>query len=79
MEEDRKVSELGTHLDLLLNQDDPLQKVLWDIADQIYKTSGESERQALDVPLIKAGRAVLKAEWEKVKTEMAGGDFQTGR
>jgi hypothetical protein len=43
--EDRKLSELGTHLDLLLNQNDPLQKVLWDISDQIYKTNDQSARQ----------------------------------
>jgi hypothetical protein len=77
-QEDRKLSELGTHLDLLLNQNDPLQKALWDISDQIYKTHGQAEREALDEPLIRAGRAVLKAEWEKVKIEMQGGPFQSG-
>jgi hypothetical protein len=77
-QEDRKLSELGTHLDLLLNQSDPLQKALWDISDQIYKTPGQAEREALDEPLIRAGRAVLKAEWEKVKIEMQGGPFQSG-
>jgi hypothetical protein len=78
-QEDRKLSELGTHLDLLLNQNDPLQKALWDISDQIYKTPGQPEREALDEPLIRAGRAVLEAEWKKVEIEMAGGEFQTGR
>jgi len=77
-QEDRKLSELGTHLDLLLNQDDPLQKVLWDISDQIYKTTGQAEKEAFDEPLIRAGRAVLKAEWEKVQIEMQGGPFQSG-
>jgi hypothetical protein len=77
-QEDRKLSELGTHLDLLLNQNDPLQKALWDISDQVYNTAGQAERHALDKPLIQAGRAVLKAEWEKVKIEMQGGPFQSG-
>jgi hypothetical protein len=77
-QEDRKMSELGTHLDLLLNQDDPLQKVLWDLSDQIYKTTGQAEKEAFDEPLIRAGRAVLKAEWEKVQIEMQGGPFQSG-
>jgi hypothetical protein len=78
VQEDRKVSELGTHLDLLLNQDDPLQKALWDISDRIFNTAEPAERVALDKPLIQAGRAVLEAEWEKVKTEMQGGPFQSG-
>jgi hypothetical protein len=75
----RKLSELGTQLDLLLNQNDKLQKELWDITDRIYELKKLSERQALDKPLMEAGRVVLKAEWEKVKIEMAGGDFQTGQ
>ena len=29
--EDRKLSELGTHLDLLLDRTDPLQQTLWTI------------------------------------------------
>lgn len=74
--ENRKLSELGTHLDLLLNQQDPLQKALWDIADRIYKTADQKAREELDAPFIAAGRAVLKAEWEKVKAEMQGAEFQ---
>ena len=59
IQEDRKLSELVTHLDLLLNQHDPLQKALWNISDQIHKTAGPAERGALDEPLIQAGRVVL--------------------
>jgi hypothetical protein len=77
-QEDRKLSELGSHLDLLLSRNDPLQKALWNISDQIHRTAGHAERGALDAPLIQAGRAVLKAEWEKVMTEMQGGPFQSG-
>jgi hypothetical protein len=73
--EDRKLSELGTQLDLLLSQNDPLQKALWNISDKIHRTAGHAERGALDEPLIQAGRAVLKAEWEKVKAEMQGSPF----
>ena len=32
-----KLSHLGTEIDLLLNQQDEVQKVLWDITDKIYK------------------------------------------
>jgi hypothetical protein len=75
--EDRKLSELGTHLDLLLNQQDALHKTLWDISDQIYKTPDQAERAGLDERLIRAGWAVLEAEWQKVTIEMQGGVFQS--
>ena len=74
----QKLSELGTQLDLLLNQNDKMQKALWDVTDAIWQLDDLQERQALDKPLIEAGRAVLKAEWEKVKAEMRGETFQTG-
>jgi hypothetical protein len=73
-----KLVLLGTELDLMLNQDDHLQKKLWDVTDEIYNLPTSEARQAKDVDLIAAGRAVLKAEWEKVKAEMRGGAFQTG-
>jgi hypothetical protein len=71
-----KLSDLGTQLDLLLNIDDPAQKALWDVLDQIYKTTGLDNRQKLDVDLIRAGRAVMKEEWEKIKREMRGATVQ---
>jgi hypothetical protein len=73
-----KLVLLGTELDLMLNQDDVLQKKLWDVTDEIYNLATSEARQEKDNDLIAAGRAVLKAEWEKVKTEMRGGTFQTG-
>lgn len=78
IEDSRELSRLGTELDLLLNRQDGLQRKLWDIADKIYQTDSLAERQALDQDLVAAGRAVLKAEWEKVKSEMRGSEFQTG-
>jgi hypothetical protein len=77
-ENTQKLSQLGTQLDLLLNQDDRIQKDLWDIADKIYQARSLLERQSYDADLIKAGRAVFKAEWEKIKEEMQGEGFQTG-
>lgn len=77
-EAEQKLSQLGTQIDLLLNQDDKIQKALWDVADQIFNLKTKKARQALDDSLIKAGRAVFKAEWEKIKTEMRGQPFQTG-
>jgi len=34
----RRLSNLGTKLDLMMNLNEPDQKALWDIADKIYKT-----------------------------------------
>jgi len=73
-----KLSRLGTQIDLLLNQDNKIQKALWDITDKIYYSQTIDERQGMDKELVKAGRAVLKAEWEKVKAEMRGEQFKTG-
>jgi hypothetical protein len=73
-----KLSLLGTQIDLLLNQNDKVQKVLWDVTDKIYKSPSRKKRQSMDTALVTAGRAVLKAEWEKVKDEMRGEPFKTG-
>ena len=74
----QKLSELGTQLDLLLNRDDKFQKDSWDITDKIYRAESLHERQSYDEALIGAGRAVFKAEWEKIKAEMRGEPFQRG-
>ena len=67
-EDYRKAAELGTHLDLMLNQQEPVQKKLWDVADEIFHNP--SKRVELDRPLMEAGRAVLKNEWNKIKDEL---------
>jgi hypothetical protein len=74
-----KIVLLGTQLDLLLNKEDALQKELWNITDEIYNLDNSAARQELDKPLMAAGRAVLKGEWEKVKREMRGAEFQIGK
>jgi hypothetical protein len=74
----QKLSLLGTQIDLMLNQNDKVQKVLWDVTDKIYKTQSRAKRQSMDKELVDAGRAVLKSEWEKVKAEMRGEPFKTG-
>jgi hypothetical protein len=74
-----KIVLLGTQLDLLLNKEDALQKELWNITDEIYNLDKSAARQELDKPLMAAGRAVLKGEWEKVKREMRGAEFQIGQ
>jgi hypothetical protein len=74
-----KLSLLGTQLDLLLNRDDKAQQELWDVTDKIYNSQSRDERQSFDAELVKAGRAVLKSEWEKVKAEMRGEPFKAGK
>lgn len=74
----QQLSHLGTQLDLLLNQSDKAQKALWDVAERIYNANTREERQSLDKELIEAGRAVFKAEWEKIKAEMRGESFKVG-
>lgn len=71
--EERELSRLGTEIDLLLNRNDAVQKALWDITDKIYNAPTRTERQSFDEELVKAGRAVLKSEWERIKSEMRGG------
>jgi hypothetical protein len=73
--EDRiKVCDLGTQLDLLLNQDNPAQKALWDVADEVFRTVDLDGRRLLDERLVKAGRQVLKEEWDRIKNEQRGLD-----
>ncbi|MGB3271822.1 MAG: hypothetical protein WBA66_02840 [Xanthobacteraceae bacterium] len=68
----QKLSQLGTKLDLMLNTNNGAQKDLWEILDQLYKTDDLANRQKFDEPLMKAGRKVLKEEWERIKREARG-------
>ncbi|MET4512580.1 hypothetical protein [Bradyrhizobium sp. I1.7.5] len=68
----REVSELGTHLDLMLNLDEPEQKALWEVADRMFRTKDKNERVLMDPELMAAGRLVLKREWQKIKLEQQG-------
>jgi DNA-binding SARP family transcriptional activator len=68
----RRLSNLGTQLDLMMNLNEPIQKALWDLAEKTYRTEGLQERKDLDPALMEAGRVVLKAEWEKIKREQRG-------
>ncbi|WP_316228622.1 hypothetical protein [Bradyrhizobium sp. SZCCHNR1045] len=70
--DDRRLSYLGTQLDLLLNQKKQLQKTLWGISDEILGLDTKEERQARDQALVEAARAVLDFEWQKIKREMRG-------
>jgi hypothetical protein len=67
----RKVSDLGTQLDLMLNLDEVEQLALWEIADKIFRMEKE-RRVGMDAELMSAGRVVLKNEWKKIKKELQG-------
>jgi hypothetical protein len=71
-EDERKVLQLGTELDLMLNLDEPAQKALWDIADRLFDAEDIAQRREMDKELMAAGRVVLKAEWNKIKWELRG-------
>ena len=68
----RKVSELGTQLDLMLNSEEPEQRALWDVAEEVFRTKDKNQRVALDRKLMEAGRRVLKKEWQTIKWELRG-------
>ncbi|MET4323608.1 hypothetical protein [Bradyrhizobium sp. RT5a] len=77
-EDERRLSYLGTQLDLLLNQEKPLQKALWAISDDILTLKTKTDRQAKDADLVVAARAVIDFEWQKIKREMRGSDSLNG-
>lgn len=68
----RKVSDLGTRLDLMLNLDEPEQRELWNVAEEVFRTKDTDKRAALDTKLMAAGRRVLKKEWQTIKWELRG-------
>ena len=71
-EDYRKVSELGTQLDLMLNRDEPEQRELWEVAEEVFRTKDKDKRVALDPKLMAAGQRVLKKEWQTIKWELRG-------
>ena len=71
-EDYRKVSELGTQLDLMLNLEEAEQRELWDVAEEVFRTKDRDARIALDPKLMAAGRRVLKKEWQTIKWELRG-------
>jgi hypothetical protein len=68
--DDRKVSELGTQIELMLNPLEDASQELEEIMDKIYNAKSLDERIALDPQFVAAARRVLKDEWKRVKTEL---------
>ncbi len=48
----QKLSQLGTEIDLLLSQEDKLQKALWDVTEKIFNCDKLEEREAMDKDMI---------------------------
>lgn len=71
--DERRLSYLGTQLDLLLNRKKALQQRLWTISDEILNLKTKKERQTKDAELVNAAREVIDFEWQKIKREMRGG------
>jgi hypothetical protein len=68
--DDRRLSYLGTQLDLLLNQKKKYQQVLWKVSDDILNMKTKNERQAADERLVVAARETLDFHWRKIKAEI---------
>jgi hypothetical protein len=70
----RKLSFLGTKLDLLLNQEKKYQKDLWQVSDDIMKLEKptEADLDQADKKLVVAARIVLDFHWRKIKAEILG-------
>jgi hypothetical protein len=56
----------------MMNLNEPAQRLLWELADEIYRTEGVEARKAMDSELMVAGRKVLKTEWDRIKAELVG-------
>lgn len=68
----RKISELGTRIDLLLDPSDTLSNELIAVSDRILDLENIDDRMNLDRDLVEAARKVLKAEWHRLREELRG-------
>nr|BCF18273.1 hypothetical protein XF13B_49640 [Bradyrhizobium diazoefficiens] len=72
--DDRRLSYLGTKLDLLLNQKKKYQQALWRVSDDILKHENPTDEDydQADKQLVAAAREVLDFHWRKIKAEILG-------
>jgi hypothetical protein len=75
--DERRLSYLGTQLDLLLNQKKVKQQALWKVSDEILNMPTRAQRQDADPRLIAAARDVLDFHWKKIKAEILGKESAT--
>jgi hypothetical protein len=69
-QDDRLVSNLGTQIELMLNPSEELSRKLDEVMGKIYECEDYDDRVAMDPEFIEAARAVLKAEWNRVKADL---------
>ena len=69
-EVDRKLSLLGTRVELLLNPGEDSSKRVLELINKIYNAENIEERESLDLEFVAAGQAILKAEWDRVKRDL---------
>ena len=67
---DRKLSMLGTKVELLLNPREDSSKLILSLINRIYDAKNIEERESLDLEFIAAGQAILKNEWDRVKRKL---------
>ena len=67
---DRKLSMLGTKIELFLNPTETESKELLDLVNKIYDLKTVQEREQLDLSFVAASQKVLKKEWVRVKKEL---------
>ncbi|MBH5373503.1 hypothetical protein [Bradyrhizobium glycinis] len=68
--DDRKVSDLGTQIELMLNPEEDASQKLEEIMEKIYSAPTLEAKIALDPEFVAAARRVLKDEWRRVKAEL---------
>ena len=69
-EVDRKLSMLGTKVELLLNPNEDSSKQILGLINRIYDSKSISERESLDLEFVAAAQAILKTEWDRVKRDL---------
>jgi hypothetical protein len=70
VEDDRKLSALGTKIELLLNPMEKTSREVLSAIYQMYNTAEYDERRKMDKILVEKSQAVLKDEWEKIKRDL---------
>jgi hypothetical protein len=69
-EVDRKLSMLGTKVELLLNPNEATSQKLLDLMNRIYDADSVEKRDKMDREFVSAAQAILKNEWNRVKREL---------
>jgi hypothetical protein len=69
-ENDKKLSHLGTKIELLLNPSEESSQRLLRVKNKIKNTKDIDERNAFDPELVSAAQAILKTEWDRIKADL---------